>query len=316
MRGSMTKLNTISRCIRKGYYSYVRKLKRAVPSIAPARGILGHECLAALYSGKDWREPIQKVSIDLSKVFEEERKDYASLPGDMFRLIRGYILRYQGDKHWKIHAVELPFVVKTPGGHELEGRMDLVIEDDVGVYVLDHKFVSTIPQDSVRFMDAQTALYQYAGEQLGLNPVGVIFNYIRTKAPTVPKLLKNGTMSRAKIDTDKVTYIKSLRDHGLDPADYADFIATLDDNAFYRRFKLPKPQHLVDCTLDDFDKWMDIFEECIEKEYFPRSTSRNCSWDCEFYRICQCELAGADPTYIIESYFTIKEDEEIGEGEE
>ena len=32
--------------------------------------------------------------------------------------------------------------------------------------------------------------------------------------------------------------------------------------------------------------------------------------------ICQCELAGADPTYIIESYFTIKEDEEIGEGEE
>ena len=52
--------------------------------------------------------------------------------------------------------------------------MDLVIEDDVGVYVLDHKFVSTIPQDSVRFMDAQTALYQYAGEQLGMNLWGYI----------------------------------------------------------------------------------------------------------------------------------------------
>jgi len=316
VRGSLTKMNVVSRCLRKAYYAYVMNLKRAVAPIAPTRGILGHECLANLYRGKDWQAPIMKVSIDLSKVFEEEREDYASLPGDMFRLMRGYILTYQGDKDWKIHAVEESFLVTTPGGHELEGRIDLIIEDSTGLYVVDHKFVGVVPEDSVRFMDAQTAIYQYVGDVLGLEPAGVIFNYIRTKAPTVPRLLKNGTMSRAKIDTDPATYIKALKDNGLDPADYADFIATLSNRSFYNRFKLPRPRHLVKAVLSDFDRWMTVLEECGgDKDKYPRSLSKNCSWDCEFYRICQCELAGVDPSDIIEMYYTDRRDDS-GENEE
>ncbi len=310
MRGSLTKLNTVSRCLRKAYFAYERNLTRAVAPIAPTRGILGHDCLSNLYSGKDWQAPIQKVSIDLSKVFEEEREDYANLPGDMFRIMRGYLLTYKGDKNWKIHRVEQEFCVCTPGGNELEGRIDLIFEDEQGVWVLDHKFVSQIPDDTVRFMDAQTALYDYAARQLGFDPVGVVFNYIRTKAPTVPRLLKNGTMSKAKIDTDVATYLQALRENGLDPADYSDYIETLNNRSFYSRFKVPKPGNLVDSTLEDFDGWMSVFEDAQRKGRFPRAVSKNCSWDCEFYRICQAELSGVDPSYLIETYYTERRKED------
>lgn len=310
MRGSLTKLNTVSRCLRKAYFAYERNLTRAVKPIAPTRGILGHDCLSNLYSGKDWQAPIQQVSIDLSKVFEEEREDYANLPGDMFRIMRGYLLTYKGDKNWKIHAVEQDFCVPTPGGNELEGRIDLIFEDDIGLWVMDHKFVSQIPDDSVRFMDAQTALYDYAARQLGYKPVGVVFNYIRTKAPTVPKLLKNGTMSRAKIDTDAATYMQALRENGLDPGDYAEFLGTLSSRSFYSRFMLPQPGNLVDSTLEDFDNWMAVYESARKSCRFPRAVSKNCSWDCEFYRICQAELTGADPSYLIETYYTERRKED------
>lgn len=312
MRGSLTKMNTVSRCLRKAYYAYERNLTRAVAPIAPTRGILGHECLANLYSGKDWQAPIQKVSIDLSKVFEEEREDYASLPGDMFRIMRGYLLAYRGDKSWKIHKVEQEFCVTTPGGNELEGRIDLIVEDELGLWVLDHKFVGQVPDDSVRFMDAQTALYDYAArEALGIDPVGVIFNYVRTKAPTVPKLLVKGGMSRAKIDTDAATYIQALRENGLDPKDYADHIATLNNRAFYSRFRVPRPSHLTKGVLEDFDAWMSLFAGCCgnsvlgapDARRYPRAISKNCSWDCEFYRVCQAEMTGVDPSYLIEAYF-------------
>lgn len=296
-------MNTVSRCLRKAYYAYELNLTRAVSAIAPARGILGHDCLSNLYSGKDWQTPIQKVSFDLSKVFEEERGDYASLPGDMFRIMRGYILAYRGDKDWKIHGVEQDFCVKTPGGNELEGRRDLVLEDNVGLWVLDHKFVGQVPGESVRFMDAQTALYDYSAREEGMEPVGVIFNYIRTKAPTLPKLLKDGSMSRAKLDTDAATYMQALRENGLDPANYADYIASLNNRAFYSRFKVPRPANLIKSVLADFDQWMGVFQHAKDVGCYPRAVSKNCSWDCEFYRICQAEMSGVDPSYLIEAYF-------------
>lgn len=305
MRGSMTKLSRVSRCFRKAYYAYVENLSKAVPHIAPATGILGHECLANLYSGKPWTDPIQKLQVDLSKVFEEERQAYAELPGEMFRLMRGYVLAYQhADKAWKVQAVEKEFVVKTPAGHELEGRIDLIVEDNLGRWVVDHKFVSQVPQDSIRLIDSQTALYYFADVQAGNCPVGVVFNYIRTKAPTVPKILKNGTISKAKIDTDVATYVKAIKDAGLKVEDYADVISTLSNRAFYARYPVPRPDSLVAQTLSDFDTWMTVMESLPPKrEAWPRSLCRNCTWDCEFWVLCQAELIGMDVTPLIDQYF-------------
>lgn len=325
-KGSASKLSRIRRCKRLVWYRDIKKLRRKIPSIAPSRGKVLHAALEEYYKGNDWTKPIETMQIDMSNVFDEEREEWARVQGDMYRIMRGYIRTYkERDANIKVLATELEFEVDLGNGHTYGGIIDLIYEDETGVWVRDYKTVKQIPDPEDLYMDVQIFMYFYAAKELGYNPVGVEFDHLRTKVPTQPRLLKNGTLSKDKsIDCDVVTYFEAVKSHGLNPQDYADMVEPLKKKVFYKRTRIPVKKVTLDimrgeamATLGEYEQLQIAAEQLGDRAYylFPRNMMRQrCSWDCDYFKLCFSELAGMDTSGLIdEEYEMIKEDEERGD---
>jgi len=284
MKASVSKITCANRCAKKYDYNYVQKIVPIVTDERLTRGRLLHASLEAHYLKQDWTKPIEEY--ERKSVDEEEKLMIA----ECYRIMRSYLTRYRSD-NFEVLAVEMPFEVETPDGNTYEGIIDLIYKDDYGVWVCDHKTVKAIPDESTRAIDMQTNLYFYATEKLGYNPTGIVFNYLRTKSPTQPKLLKSGGLSKAKnIDTDYETYSVAIKNAGLNPDDYADILQEVKANRFFSRIKVPRPAKLVENMVKEFDDSCKRIESSVG--LYPRTFNMNCSWDCGYRELCNAEIAG------------------------
>lgn len=311
-KGSFTKLNCFKRCKRQFYYSYMQKLIPKFEKIAPSRGKLIHTCLQSLYRGQDPMRPIVDLNVDMEKVFDEERGEWLALQGEATRLIRGYMNAYRDiDKDIKPLLVEERFEIPV-GDHTYSGVIDLVFEDVNGLWVCDHKVVKTIPSDAMRFSDVQTAIYYHIIRSLGYDAIGVVFNYVKRKAPMMPATNKDGSVSRAAIDTDIPTYMAAVKAAGKDPQEYADMVDKLSGRTFFKRCRIPRPKALVDTLTADV--WVTLndvqaYEGLEDDRYFTRTVLANrCEWDCDFQTLCVAEMMGQNVDALLDERFTIREE--------
>ena len=332
---SASKIARWRRCLRKAYYADFLKLERQKLKLAPERGSIIHKCLQTHYNGGDWTKPVEELTVEWERLFDEERAEWGDLPSEVYRILRGYLLAYRdADAHVKTKFTEVQFSLPLNEYHTYKGTIDWGFEDDRGLWIADHKTVKTIPETTDLYLDPQTFMYFEAAncipelqEQLGGKPTGVVFNHIRTKAPTVPKMLAKGGLSKDKrIDTDVLTYFQAVRNHGLDVEDYRDMLEHLKDNVFYRRIRVPvKPKTLeimreeIIGTMDTMELLKEVYDHSSESvlRLFPRTLIKDrCKWDCEFNRICFNELAGSNVTDIINNEYQEREeryDDEIEE---
>ena len=318
-QGSTSKISTYRRCKRKFYYNDILKLQHKCQSILPVRGTILHECLSNLYTGKDWATPIRDLKIEWDKLFDEEREEWGNLPDELYRIMRGYILAYRSlDAGIKTLAVERQFALPVKGGHTYNGTIDWVYEDKDGVWIADHKTTKAIPPVNELYMDLQTLIYFEAVKQgcvEGVTPdnlAGIVFNHIKTKPPSKPRILKNGTVSKAQCDTDVATYFEAVKNAGQDPKDYEDMLDKLKDNEFFKRRKIPVSPKSIQILIDEAEVTLgeiEIHRNHKEKPtIFTRNMMKNrCSWDCEFYKLCFSELAGNNTQPIIEEYYERRE---------
>lgn len=338
--GSASKLALWRRCRKKAYYHDMLNLQRIARSIAPSKGTLLHACLENYYTGKDWAEPIKNLTIDMTKVFDEEREEWAKLQEEAYRIMRGYIVAYRDiDAGAVTLGTELQFAIPVGNGHAYMGTIDRLYYDVNNiVWVQDHKCVKAIPQEKELYLDAQTLMYFDAcrtnpklqeligGRKLG----GVVFNHIRTKAPREPQILKNGTVSKAACDTDLATYFSTVKKAGLDPNDYADMVGKLKGNVFFKRTKIPIQEATLEIlkneantTLQEIQIYNKKYEEHgdLAEHFFPRNMMKNrCAWDCEYYPICVGALAGMSVEAIIHEEYEKRpsryDDEDYGEDDD
>lgn len=329
--GSASKVHRVRRCEHAFYFSDLLGLERKKKSIAPSRGILIHDCLQAHYSGQDWTKPISDLTIEWENLFDEERAEWGDLPKEAYRIMRGYLMAFKtADSTLKTLATEVEFEFELEG-HTYVGFIDWIYEDERGdVWVVDHKTTKTLPSETDLYMDMQTLLYYEACRKdtnlikllEGKRLAGVVFNHIRTKAPREPQLLKNGSVSKAAIDTDVATYFNTVKQHGLDPNDYKDMLEKLEGKVFFRRTKIPVSENTlatlkkeVVASLNRVDELTEAFEKDPNTTY-PRTLLKGrCSWDCEFSSLCFAELAGMNISGIIEEDFiprtSRKQDSEV-----
>jgi hypothetical protein len=308
------------------YYKYELNLQRKLKSIPASMGSLIHKCLEIYYREgyKHIPKAFDEFNKSLSKLFDEERALYKDLPQEVARIMRGYHLYWQDYKNLRVvrdeqgPLVEREIVVPITQDISVKVVIDLMAEDPLGLWIVDHKSCKDLPQDDFRTTDVQSTLYYWVARQLGYRPNGIMWNYIRTKAPTEPKVLKSGGLSRAKIDTDKATYLEAIKKYGLDPADYQDILSSLSYKSFFTRIKLPKPAPVVKSVLRDLvtvGKRMMRLQGKPEA-YFVRSLQRSCDWDCEFRPLCIADLLGHDTQFMIATHYERREDsgEEVEEG--
>lgn len=317
-KASSSKINLWRRCRRKAWYHDVLKLKRKTQRIAPVRGTIIHECLQRYYNGEDWTTPINNLKIDLDNVFDEEREMWLNLQSELYRIVRNYIASYRDiDAGIKTLATEKQFAIPLGDNHTYMGTIDWIYQDNEGIWVADHKTVKQMPNREDLYTDLQTMMYfdvlNHLEEFKGLPIRGIVFNHIRTKAPTTPKLLKSGALSKDKrIDTDVITYVSEIRRHGLNIDDYKDMIEHLKNNVFYKRIKIPTREQTLNIIRDEIITTMDEidFYTSKAKQYgndasklFTRTLVKGrCSWDCEYHSLCTAELLGTANEAILDEY--------------
>lgn len=297
-------LGAFRRCIKQSEYKYVHRLKPKVLGKPLKRGTWVHELLEVDAQGGDWKKRHKQLTQKFNNLFDEEKDFYGDLPVEIGRIMKSYMWHYKHDP-WKYHEVELELTAELPNGVLLRIKFDGLIENQHGLWLVDHKTHKTLPNITYRQLDTQAPIYIWVARQNGIPVQGFIWNYLRWKAPSVPALLKDGSrLSKSATDTDYPTFKKALQTYGLDPAPYQDRLDALkkaryvpgepQTSTFFRRDVFEKPDDLIERVLKEAMRSADRMNtyDWSDKDAVERTVGRHCQYMCSYSDLCTMELMG------------------------
>jgi bacterioferritin (cytochrome b1) len=344
MKLSHSSVESFRRCEQQYQYRYVRGLRRKVGSPAPTLGNVLHTYLAAYYKDvqKGLNDPedshlVAKLACSVEHyaqmqafsniAFMTGSLDVAKEFEDMPRLAENLIDRYFSARgrpdadRYEVLLVEekLEAVLRTEldedGNvvHILNGRLDMITRDRATdlVALWEHKSRKYTPSQGVRLRDYQTIIYSALWEALGdVPPIDqIIWNYIRTKPPTEPEVLKNGTLSKKKnIDTTWSVYAEAIKNLGLRTSDYLDMRQRLEPRELTVYFPRYESETLInrDLLLDDVITTGDEMEEAEARWRDGVRPVRNFSPfcdHCDYLKLCNAAITGGDEDDLIRMMF-------------
>jgi RecB family exonuclease len=279
-----------------------------------------HTALQSHYRGENWRTGHEEYLAEYNALFDEERLEldrgssrskgpWEPLPNQVERVVRSYLWYYRNDG-WKAIAVEVPFAMEVtlPDGRHviIKGRIDLVVQDRNGRYwVVDHKTTTDIPPETAfHSMDPQLIIYPLAVErEMGLVVEGVIYNYIESKAPSLPKLNKDGTISKQEVKTDYPTLYRFLKANDRDVMEYSEVLLSLQEQSpFLRRYRLPRTATVTERILAEAKY---TTSEILDHTFVTRNVTRQCQ-QCAYENICRGDLFGLDTSFMREQFFVVE----------
>jgi hypothetical protein len=272
-----------------------------------------HACLESYYRDNDWKIGYNQGLKVYNGLFEEQRDLLdrgrsrsktikERLPSVVKRIMQSYEFYYR-DEHWQPVIVEKVFEVQYKD-IIFKGRVDFTGENEDGeIWLWDHKTATSIPpQTSFHASDPQLILYAWAIKEMwGVEITGVIYNYVKSKAPTIPTLTRYGEFSRRKISTDYPTVYRFLKRNDLDPKDFSDILRPLRGHSdFLRRYRLPREDHVLSRILkESVSTGREINQS---PRLYERNITRDCA-RCAYQVLCRTELEGGDTAYITKKYY-------------
>ncbi|MCI0557337.1 MAG: PD-(D/E)XK nuclease family protein, partial [Nitrososphaera sp.] len=198
MSESFSSINTYLRCAQKYNYKYVHNLQHKKQDLTLRQGTVIHRLLMAgfLYLQKLGPEDgwIEYALGDELVTLGDEAGDYEDEELDNMlaesALIVANYFNQRSWARWEILHVEEEFTIIIDG-KAVTFTPDLVARDPFDkVWVIDHKSTSSVPMMGIPFSSQQMLLY-YTGVKLHYpETVGFVFNYLRKKLPTQPRLNK------------------------------------------------------------------------------------------------------------------------------
>jgi hypothetical protein len=321
---SQSEITLGRRCKRAWKYRYRDRLRRKRPFRAPLIGTILHEMLDHYvratndpkFESDPWKV-FAKYEKKYSELFREEREEYGDIPATVEAVFEGYLRRWKNDD-LIYESTEVEIEAELMKGVALRCKLDkIVTQRKSGLrFLTDHKFHARIPDAQDRFADIQTLLYFWAWNLTHSKEdrlAGIIWDYGRMKAPAIPELLKGGELTRrSNIDTDSFTYMRTIRDNGLNARDYKDMLESLrgKENTFFERVTLPSPSKaLVESVVEDAR--ITVRELRALPDYTPRDgmSMFNCR-GCEFRAVCEAELRGLDFEFVKKRDYVIRDEEE------
>lgn len=320
-------IKTMRRCPRQTLYKYHDRLKPRMQTRPLTFGNWMHGLLEAHYKGQDWREKHKEFCEIYDQLFDEEKDTLGNLPRDCARLMVSYLWHYKED-HWIVHEVEFTIQTRWPDGSIYRGKVDMIIEDDYGLWVVDHKNHKRLPGYSFRELDTQSPLYVWAirrgDPESGIQPIpvrGFIWNYLRTASPGIPKLIKDGSrLSKVMGDTTYPVWYKAMRDLGLDPKaeEYAHTRKRLlsdrfkpgetGTSTFFQRHVLERDDAMLHrLAAEAFRTHRRLHSYPFDQRDSVERTPdfRGCEFACSYLRLCRTELHGGITANILRQDFKV-----------
>lgn len=316
-------LKTFRRCPKQAEFKYVHRLKPKRLGSPLKRGTWVHALLEAYHKGQDWKKVHAHYTAQFNELFDEEKDFYGDMPREIMTIMKSYMWHYKNDP-WEYVDAEFQLEAPLPDGSIYRGKVDALIRNQFGLWLVDHKTHKTLPDLSYRLLDSQSALYLWAAQYNGIDVKGFIWNYIRWKPPTVPKLLVKGDrISDSQADTDYPTFVGALKKY---KEESPNFEIRDKDRAYAKYLKAQqydfgKPQTSSFFRRDVLEKSPEMLERVVKNNLttsermhsYPfsdpdrveRVVERSCSFSCSYTDVCQAELMGANIRPLVKQNYIV-----------
>lgn len=324
----------LSRCEQQYSYDKEEKLRKKIKSVGLFRGDLGHQLVEAHYTkgGPGWEAKYEElVKTRWDTLFGEEREEIYGVDfmTDLQELMKHYADHWGNmDENWSVLHVEKEFDLMTKQGWPVRWKADLVVEEIIKasstrrikgherkkIILVEHKFKKAIPSSEERILEPQVHSYAWLLNKVGIPVESIVWDYIRTESVPRPAILKNGSLSVRKMNTDQRGYIRSLREANLYPQSAEDLAGL--ENTLKRMpetLSLERVRNSVNLKMgENFVRdWVERGRRAEQIERPLRSWNRNCKFDCDFYLLCQCDMRGdTDRNFVILKNYESKPERE------
>jgi hypothetical protein len=304
---SQSKVRQWRNCRRQFYYAHVMNLQRKRVPRPLAFGSISHKMKEAMAQGHDPLTVLDELPREDLEAYRDDPEQYGDIVKDLEYIYKAY------NEFWDTNQLkylshggrtaEFPFEVPIKGEQILvKGTIDAVTQHRKMNWLTEHKNHRNIPNDDERWRSLQSVVYIQVIKMLGWwrNIEGVAWDYIRSKAPTRPQLLKDGSISQRKIDTLPNVVRDVLKKYRNNPG-YKSLVdaATLNMSTYFQRVYTPVKQELIAQVWTDFLTTSKEMRDADIMQPPVRTIGRHCSW-CQFEPICRASLTGGDEEYIIE----------------
>lgn len=300
-------------CRQSHYYNYV---ERIAPKVKPKPLKLGniiHKLVETWAKNGDCERIIKEVKKEYNKMFDEEKEYYGDLPGIVEQIFHGYQAKY-GEKERKGYDLveRMMGPIKLTSQTQFKFKVDRIFRIPMGLSIVETKTSKRIPEEDKRIWDIQTLLYAWGLQESGYDISAVVWDYIRTKTPTIPRVLKNGELSQAKdIDTNYDTYHQAIIDNlgKSHVKDYKEILTSLQyrPDQFYKRIVQAISKSMIKSIVKDARI---TSLEILNMSRLPVKTISAFTCPMCFYSsLCYADMRNLDSDFIRQKEFMPKEDE-------
>ena len=302
---SQSKIKQWRTCRRQFFYAHVMKLQRRKVSRPLVFGSIVHKMKEEQAHGGDPYSVLDEIPQQDLDAYENDPEQYGDIINDIKFIYEAYEDFWSGKElKYLTHGdrtAEFPFEVELDR-LQIKGTIDAVTRHNKMNWLTEHKNHARIPNDDERWRSVQSVVYIKVIQTLGWwkNIEGTCWDYIRTKAPSVPHINKDGSISKARIDTLPIVVRSTLAKYHK-TSEYKSMIdaAVLNMPTYFQRVYTPVKTQLVKQVWGDFLTTAKEMRDSNITDPPVRTIGRHCSW-CQFEPICRASLSGGDEDFIIE----------------
>lgn len=313
---SNSKIKTWRRCHYAAWLKYGEKLRKRLKSRPLTFGELAHKMIEYDAQDDDPMEVLEQLNPQALKLFEAERDLYGNLLEDLACIMGEYFRYWRGTDHeleyipFRGRYAEHSFEIEAGDGIVITGKIDAFARTSNRLWwLVEHKTFTNMPNEDQLWRNLQSSLYVRVAEMLGLRVDGTCWDYIRSKPPAWPKLLKNGTVAKRGIDTLPRRVKAFAKMHRVKIPESLMESATKNRERYFSRIFTPTKPAVVDKVYADFLETAREMRDCFGKSR-TKNIDRHCDW-CEFESICRAELRGDDVDFVKKREFYVGEQEEL-----
>ncbi len=246
-------------------------------------------------------DTLQGYADKYNDLFVEEQEYYGDIINDVHDIMTEYFKWYEDDNIEDAKLIEATLMVPVGQGVVFKCRLDRVVKIKKRWYLVEHKTFKRLPDENHRWRDIQTAIYMKALENYGEPVNGILWDYIGSKSPTIPQILKDGSVSSRKIVTLPTTLRRFAKNMKVK------IPGTLLDGAlescerYFHRFKYPSNPRVNKIVLEDFLATVDSIKMLAPSSRVMHS-GKHCDY-CSYEPLCRARLGGLDEEDIIKAKY-------------
>ncbi|TXH19121.1 MAG: PD-(D/E)XK nuclease family protein [Hyphomicrobiaceae bacterium] len=301
---SQSKVKTWRKCRRAYHFKYVEKLRRKHKGRPLEFGTIAHAMIEAHLNGDNPDEVLELARKERGHMFNSELEHYGDVIDDLRIIMNAYFDFWDGDgltfDQLGGKSSELEFECEIASGIVATGKIDGIATSKQKLrWMVEHKTFNHLPSEDERWRNLQSCVYLRVIEMLGFKPAdGTLWDYISSKSPTEPRLLKSGRLSEKRIMTLPAKVIETAKKHGLPVRDYRDFIADTRERlpSYFQRIYTPAKPAVIEQVFADFVETSKEMRDCHGKVK-ARTVDRHCTY-CEYEPLCRAQLMGHDDKFI------------------